>query len=175
MTTEKKPAQAAAEKKPAQAVADDEFGPSISEPDIDAWYNPEFAPLIEGQIVGHKVLTEVEKGKKVKRDVVVMLLSKPCQVKGQDGKPVTVEAGKFLGIGIRFKLIPLLEYVENKGIVRVVAIGKENIGGGHTMWKFDINPHKTAKRGAPPKAAVSTSEDIETDVDPGDADDFQGS
>lgn len=130
--------------------ADDDLGINFTEdytePDIDAWHDPELATEFIGQVIGHKVIESVHG----ESDVVIVKLLKAIKAKNNKGDPIDVLAGSTIGVYCRAKLLPLLEHVEHKNTVKVVATEKVAIGHGKTMWKFTITGAKGSKRGAPP-------------------------
>lgn len=105
-------------------------------PDIDGWYEPRINEVLYGQICGAIKIAD-EKSKSGFRDVVLVRLIEPIKAV-QDKTPVDLEAGQVVGVGIRHQLADMLYYVESRGKVWALAKEKVSIGGGQTMWKFDI-------------------------------------
>lgn len=153
----------AAEKPLTRAAVEPKFDwdQEIAEPEIDGWYDAEHSGVVIGQICGFKVINTVHG----KQDVVIVALKGACKaMTKEDGSNdldlTTLEPGKNIAIGIRSKLVPLLEYVETKAVIRLESTEKIKIKGGKTMWKFKIQAAKGSKKGAPPRAAVNHAEDI---------------
>jgi hypothetical protein len=137
-----------------------EWGEDIAEPDIDGWHDPELAPLVMGQIVGFKVI-ETTNGWS---DVVIMKLLEAVKAKGNKGEPVELHAGQSIGVFVRAKLVELLDYVEFKNVMRIRALEKMAIKGGHTMWRFEIKPKVGAKVGKRPANSI-TVRNLKSNVD----------
>lgn len=105
------------------------------QPSLDGWYKPEAGNGFYGKIVGSFQIEDKKTGKP--RDIVIIALA--VSVKAiVDKKEAQLEVGQFLGVSIRHKLQPLLQYVTHKGVVHVKAIDQVDIGGGQTMWNFQI-------------------------------------
>lgn len=141
-----------------------EWGEDISEPDIEGWHDPEVTPVVMGRIEGFKVI-ETDNGPS---DCVIMKLLAPVKCKGNKGEVIDLTAGQTIGVFVRNKLAPLLEYVEFKNTLRIETDEKVPIKGGKTMWKFRIIPAKGSKRGAPPRQSVlsrTSSRKDEPDID----------
>lgn len=158
MAEEHKKNTAAAATKPAAAAASsgppksfEEMGSAPEgfdredQPSLDGWYKPATGNGFYGRIVGNFQVEDKKSGKM--RDVVIIKLAVPCKAQ-VDKKEATLDAGQFLGVSIRHKLMPLMEYVSNKGLAWVKALDQVNIGGGQTMWNFEINCKGT--KAAPP-------------------------
>jgi hypothetical protein len=128
----------------------------VGAPDVDGWFQPTEGAVFTGKCVG-RIQMPNDDGQM--RDVVLVKLDKDCASAVFDSEPVTVPAGKVLGVGIRAKLTGLLEYVEKQGRVYVKVLAKQKLKGGRTMWTFEAKG-EPGKRAAPPppsNAAVPAS------------------
>jgi hypothetical protein len=137
------------EKKP-QAFGD--FAPPqtmerVDQPSVDGWYKPETGNGFYGKILSSFQVKDKKSG--MMRDVVVVGLLVDCQaIDAESKKPVTLKRGQYLGVSVRHKLQPIMEYVTHKGTVYAKAIEQVSIGGGQTMWNFDLRCEGT--KAAPP-------------------------
>src|SRR5512136_622625 len=153
-------------KKPVTVIAhapNIDWGEDISEPDIEGWHDPEITPVVMGRIEGFKVI-ETDNGPS---DCVIMRLLAPVKCKGNKGETIDLAVNQTIGVFVRNKLTPLLEYVEFKNVMRIETDEKVPIKGGKTMWKFKIIPAKNSKRGAPPRQSIytKTTRKDEPDID----------
>ncbi len=123
------------------------------QPSLDGWFKPATGNGFYGRIVGNFQVEDKKSGQM--RDVVIIKLAVGCKAQ-QDKKEVTLDAGQFLGVSIRHKLQPLMEYVSNKGLAWVKTQDQVPIGGGQTMWNFEINCKGT--KAAPPAPRKLTHE-----------------
>lgn len=129
---------------------------SVGNPDIDGWWNPKAGLVFHGQICGH--FTIEDKKRNSTRDVVLVKLARPTlAVESGSETPVKLEAGAVLAVGISYKLREMLSYVEHKGQVWAKTLEKSNIGGGQTMWKYDLRMQ--GKKAPPPVASAISSDD----------------
>jgi len=94
--------------------------------------------------VGEKDSGEVKADGTKVRFYYLLRLVAPCPVSYKDANKDTIEEvaepGEIVAIGERDKLRPLRELTEDGGVY-VCAIkphSRIKIGGGHTMWTFDI-------------------------------------
>ncbi len=143
-----------------KAADDDFFGGGFedqSTPEIDGWYKPEIGydktkklgQIVQGKIVG-RIVIEDDNGD---RDVVIVKVRQPVKAQDPEDKDKTIELklGDCIGVGIRYNLRGLLEYVEHRGEVKFQATEKVNLKGGRTMWKFRYAGK--GKKSAPPAPA----------------------
>lgn len=117
------------------------------QPSLDGWYKPAPGNGFYGRIVGNFQVEDKKTGRD--RDVVIVQLAVACKAQ-VDKKEVTLDAGQFLGVSIRHKLQPLMAYVANKGVAWVKALNQVDIGGGQSMWNFEIKCK--GQKAAPPAA-----------------------
>lgn len=126
----------------------------VGNPDLDGWFAPKEGRVFYGKICGHFVIEA--KGSQREREIVLVRLMKPAVAtvkEGKEDKEVRLEAGQVLAVGVSFKLRDMLSYVEHKGEVWAQVKGKDSIGNGQTMWKYDLRCRGT--KAAPPKASVA--------------------
>lgn len=124
------------------------------QPSIDGWYKPVAGDGFYGRVIGHFQIKGKKIGESV-RDVVLVRLGVACNGI-VDKKAALLTEGQVLGVSIRHKLLPLMEHITNKNVVRVVAIEQVSIGGGQSMWNFKIES-KGVK--APPPAPRQLTHD----------------
>lgn len=115
------------------------------QPSLDGWFKPVTGNGFYGRIVGNFQVEDKKSGKM--RDVLIVQLAVACKAQVEK-KEVTLDAGKFLGVSIRHKLQPLMQYVSNKGVAWVKTLDNVDIGGGQTMWNFEIKCK--GQKAAPP-------------------------
>lgn len=109
----------------------------VDQPSLDGWYAPEVGNGFYGKLLSHFQVLDKKSGKM--RDVVIVGLLADCQaVDAGTKQKTTLKRGQYLGVSVRHKLQPLMEYVTNKGVVFCKAKSKESIGGGQTMWNFEL-------------------------------------
>lgn len=155
------PASNAAATKPVEAVdefkalfAGDKGFERVDIPEVDGWFKAEAGAFFYGRIISHFQIADDKKG--TMRDIIVLKLGADCKSTVQKGskETQTMAKGGVLAVGITHKLKPLLEYVTNKGIVAAKALSKDSIGGGQTMWTYEINCK--GEKAAPPASAILT-------------------
>lgn len=122
-----------------------------TQPSIDGWYKPVAGDGFYGRVIGN-FQVEDKKAKRM-RDVVIVRLGVACNAI-VDKKPALLHEGQCLGVSIRHKLLPLMEHITNKNIVRVKATEQKSIGNGQTMWEFDIES-KGVKASPPPPRVLT--------------------
>lgn len=152
---------------PASAAGSVQWDDDIAEPDIGGFWKEELARVVVGQIVGFKRMKTSLRGNKMMEVVIFKLLEPVKAVGKKDGSKVEIElqVGETLAVPVKAKSLPLLEYVENRCVVRIEALEKVDIGAGQTMWKYKIQPAKGSKIGAPPKASAIASGNEAPDTD----------
>ncbi len=123
------------------------------QPSIDGWYKPVAGDGFYGRIIGHFQVADKKNGKM--RDVVIVRLGVACNAI-VDKKPALLAEGQCMGVSIRHKLLPLMEGITHKCVVRVIATEQKPIGNGQTMWEFSIE-NKGVK--APPPAPRQLTHD----------------
>ncbi len=117
----------------------------VDQPSLDGWYKPEVNNGFYGKLLGHFQVKDQKSGRM--RDVVIVGLLADCEgVVNQ--KKVVLKRGQYMGVSVRHKLMPLMEYVTNKGTVYARATEQVQIGGGQSMWNFDLRC--TGIKAAPP-------------------------
>ncbi len=121
----------------------------VGNPDIDGWWQPKAGLVFQGTVVGWFRITD--KNQK-ERSIVIVRLAKPTAAI-LDKQPIRLEAGKHLAVGISYRLQELLSYIENHGEVWARALEKKDIGGGHSMWQYDLRARGT--KAPPPTAAMA--------------------
>lgn len=121
-------------------------------PEVDGWWNAEVGLVFTGQIVGHFTIDDKQKT----RDVVTVRLSKPTLAM-VDKQKVRLEVGQVLGVSLSYRLLPLLDYVEHKGMVWARAESKKDIGRGQSMWLYKLA--FKGQKGAPPAQRSAASDD----------------
>lgn len=131
----------------------------LSLPEIDGWYDPETAmnkgqPLI-GRICGHMVV----QGDQGPRDVVLVRLQLPIITMKDDSEhPLKVD--DVIGVGVRYGLRPIMDYVEHRGRLMVKASGKNKLKGGKSVWKFEVKCLGKKSQMALASAPTSSDDDI---------------
>lgn len=121
-------------------------------PEVDGWWNAEAGLVFTGQVVGHFTIEDKQKT----RDVVTVRLSKPTLAM-VDKQKVRLEVGQVLGVSLSYRLLPLLDYVEHKGMVWARAESKKDIGRGQSMWLYKLA--FKGQKGAPPAQRSAASDD----------------
>ena len=119
----------------------------ISMPEIDGWYDVETQGSFVGRICGYKTYQDDEGAT---RHVVLATLMGSCKAKLKGGKIVDLKSGQTLGVGLKKNLMPLLEYVDSRPVIRVKALAKLPTGNGQNVWTFDVEVDEEAERNAPP-------------------------
>lgn len=107
------------------------------QPSLDGWFAPEVGNGFYGKAISHFQIKD-SKSEKM-RDVVIVGLLADCEaVDAETKKKTTLKRGQYLGVSVRHKLQPIMEYVTNKGTIFCKTLSKESIGGGQTMWNFEL-------------------------------------
>lgn len=123
------------------------------QPDIDGWWKPEEGLVFQGQII---TSFTIEDGAS-ERDVVCVRLSRPTKAmvgRGENAQSVKLDKGMVLGVGVSYKLQPMLEYVEHQGFVWCKAEKKVPIDKGRTMQNYDLRIK--GQRSTPVKASPAS-------------------
>lgn len=160
------PAAAASEasevetKKPRTATFDEFAGDEVNVPDIDGWYSPEKGEAGWVGVISGSFKKRQDDGKV--SDVIVVRLLSDCSSAVIDGEPIELKAGQCMAVGIKAKLVGLLDYLESRARVAVRAKEKIDIGNGRKMWTFDIKGQKGARKTpqAPSQAAPPPGDDV---------------
>jgi hypothetical protein len=60
--------------------------------------------------------------------------------KDEDGRrvPTTLQKGQHIGLFLTNQTLPIRDYVENQGFVRLQVIGKKQIKGGNSVWEYKL-------------------------------------
>lgn len=120
------------------------------QPDIDGWWKAEEGLVFQGQII---TSFTIEDGAS-ERDVVCVRLSRATKAmagRGDNAKAVKLDKGMVLGVGVSYKLQPMLEYVEHQGFVWCKAEKKVSIDKGRSMQNYDLRIK--GQRSTPVKAS----------------------
>lgn len=119
----------------------------VDQPSVDGWHKPEAGNGFYGKLLSSFQVKDKKSG--VMRDVVVVGLLVDCEaIDAETKKPTMLKRGQYLGVSVRHKLQPIMEYVTNKGVVYAKATEQVSIGGGQSMWNFDLRCEGT--KAAPP-------------------------
>jgi hypothetical protein len=121
---------------------------------VDGWWKPSVGSIVAGQLI--KRLTIADQNNGMSRDVVLIRLSHDTTDAMINQNEVMLRKGQIIGVGVRYDLQEMLEYVEHQGYAWVKATEKISIGGGKSKWNFEAKYR--GKRSAPPQAMAQSGD-----------------
>jgi hypothetical protein len=139
---------------------DDQFE-ELSLPEIDGWYDPPTQSKIQGRILAAKCIQN-DQGED--QYFLFLQLTQPCKAKKKGGDVVPLAPGHILGVGLKVKLLDLLDYVEAKPLIRIEALDKIKTKRG-SMWNFKFGVAKGTKRTPFVKSSVVAAKADDADSD----------
>ncbi len=118
-------------------VNDDDDGWKELVTDVDAFYNEETQPEVQGRVVS---LTQMVLAR---RDTLVAILSltKPCKAvkgSGDEKEEVELAPGQTIGVVVKHKLQDLPTMLDNQCEVRIKAKEKVTLDNGNTLWRYSV-------------------------------------
>lgn len=126
--------------------------------DVDGWWKPEEKIGFFGKLAGS---IRIEGRDKV-RTVALVELERPAVAwvgKKPNKRRVKLEKGQILGVTLTHALLPIINYLEHKGMVFAKVTGQKDVGQPEPMWTYDL--HCKGKKGPPPNHTTidGTSDD----------------
>lgn len=105
--------------------------------DVDAFYNEETDPNIQGKVLSITEMTLANR----QTQVAVLKLTAPAKaIKGSKDAKETIElpTGGIIGVVLKHKLADLPSMVDNQCEVMIQALDKIEVKGGNTMWRYKL-------------------------------------
>jgi hypothetical protein len=105
--------------------------------DVDAFYNEETDPDVQGKVLSITQMTLAGRDTMV----AVLKLTAPCTaVKGSGDKKEEIElpVGGVIGVVVKHKLADLPSFVDNQVEAIISAKKKIQVGQGNTMWTYAV-------------------------------------
>lgn len=105
--------------------------------DVDAFYNEETDPDIEGKVVG---ITEMLLARRPTQVAIILLTAAAKAVKGSKDSKETVDLGigDAIGVVIKHKLQDLNSMLEHQCWVEIRAKEKISLDNGNSMWRYAL-------------------------------------
>jgi len=122
----------------------------IGTPDIEGFWVCEIGNPLVGRIRGWFSIFDRKTDRY--RDVIVVETARECRVT-VNKEPRLAPKGSIVGLGVRYKLRDLMGYVDSEAAISVNPTGKKDIGGGQSMWIFDMRAKGT--KGPPPVGSAA--------------------
>lgn len=114
-------------------------------PSLDGWWDGEAKTPVHGKLLGE--FRQKNKTGGFRWIAIIGLFSEANVTigAGREAKKTTLPRGKIVGVGVKHKLQDLLTYAPGTE-VWILPLEKKSIGGGQTMWEFDMRVKEGSKK-----------------------------
>jgi hypothetical protein len=133
----------------------------VSRPDIDGWAKPADDAVIHGRICGFFAFKQIVKDKDSPSGFTTRTREAVClkvygndtvAYKKGDKTGFKLKEGQVIAMSMMHAIEPIREYVTNRGQAWIHFLRKEDIGGGQSVWKAEVQCKGT--KAAPIKASI---------------------